>query len=212
MGKTWEIGIYTFPVVWVLFSHPIPILWFTSLHGKCLGFHINIPQHGKMQQNPSYGENIRNWYPYVSHSMGSFFPSDSYSLVYLITWEMLGFSHQYPIAWENVTKPMVWGKPGKLIFILFPQYGFFFPIRFPSSGILHYMRNTWVSPSVSHRLAKCNKTHCMGKTWEIGIHTFPRVLFPMLYHIIWEMNRFSHEFLIAWQNVAKPILWERPGI
>ena len=43
MGKTWEIGIHTFPIVWVLFSHPILILWYTSLHGKCVGFHINIP-------------------------------------------------------------------------------------------------------------------------------------------------------------------------
>ena len=148
----------------------------------------------------------------IQTNIGINFLQHRKNLANLIIWEMHGLSRQYPIAWENATKPIVWGKPGKLIFILFPQFGFFFPIRFPSSGILHYMRNRWVSLSVSHRLAKCNKTHCMEKTWEIGIHTFPRVLFPMLYHIIWEMNRFPHEFPIAWQNAAKPILWERPGI
>ena len=33
-------------------------------------------------------------------------------------WEML--SYQFPIAWENATKPIVWGEPGKLVIILFP--------------------------------------------------------------------------------------------
>ena len=27
-------------------------------------------------------------------------------------WEMLGFSHQFPMAWENATKPIVRGEPG----------------------------------------------------------------------------------------------------
>ena len=61
MGKTWEIGNHTFPIVWVLFFHLIPILWYTSSYGKCMGFPINFPWYGKMQQNPSYGENLGNW-------------------------------------------------------------------------------------------------------------------------------------------------------
>ena len=74
----------------------------------------------------------------------------------------------------------------------FPIVWVFFPIRFPSYGILHHMRNAWGSPSISHSTGKCNKTHGMGWTWEIGTHTFPIVwvIFPirfpsygMLHHV-----------------------------
>ena len=38
----------------------------------------------------------------------------------VIIWEMHGFPHKFPTVRENATKPMVWGKSGKLILILFP--------------------------------------------------------------------------------------------
>ena len=38
----------------------------------------------------------------------------------VIIWEMHGFLHKFPTVRENATKPMVWGKPGKSITILFP--------------------------------------------------------------------------------------------
>ena len=119
--------------------------------------------------------------------MGSFFPSDSHPMVYFIIWEMHGFSHQFPIVWENATKPIVWGKPGKLVIILFPQYGYLFPFRFPSYGILHHMGNPWVFLSISHSLEKCNKTYHIGRTWEIGTHTFTivGVLFSHSIPILW---------------------------
>ena len=79
-------------------------------------------------------------------------------MVLFITWEMYGFSDQFLIAWENLAKTIKWGKPGKLVPILFPQYGCFFSIRFPSCGILHHMRNAWVSPPISRSVGKCNKT------------------------------------------------------
>ena len=41
-------------------------------------------------------------------------------LTNLIIWEMHGFSHQFLTVRENATKPMVWGKSGKMILILFP--------------------------------------------------------------------------------------------
>ena len=44
----------------------------------------------------------------------------SHPIIYLIIWEMHGFSHQFPIVRENATKPIVWRKPGKLVIILFP--------------------------------------------------------------------------------------------
>ena len=64
----------------------------------------------------------------LSHSMGAFFPLDSDPLVYFTKWEMHRFPHQFPIVQENATKPIVWGEPGKLVLILFPLYGRFFPL------------------------------------------------------------------------------------
>ena len=66
-----------------------------SSYGKCMGFPINFPKYGKMQQNPWYGESPGNWYSYFSHSMGAFFPSDSYPMVYFSIWEMYGFPHNF---------------------------------------------------------------------------------------------------------------------
>ena len=105
----------------------------------------------------------------------------------LMIWEMLGFSHQFPIALENAKKPITWGKPGKLVIKLFPQYGYFFPILFSSYGMLHHMGNAWVFPSISHSTGKCSKTYRMEKTWETGNHTFP---------IVWVL--FSHSIPILW--------------
>ena len=95
VGRTWEIGTHSFPILQVPFSHWIPILWYTSLHGKYKGFPINFPWHEKMQQNSSSGENLGNWYLYFSHSRGAFFLLDSYPMVLFITWEMYGFSNQF---------------------------------------------------------------------------------------------------------------------
>ena len=92
-GKSRKLILILFPIVWVLFSHPIPILWYTSAYGKCMGFPINFPHYGKMQQNPWCRESLGNWYSYFSHSMGAFFPLDSSPRVYFIIWEMHGFPH-----------------------------------------------------------------------------------------------------------------------
>ena len=43
MWITWEISTHSFPIVGVLFSHQIRIPWYTSLHGKCMGFLIKSP-------------------------------------------------------------------------------------------------------------------------------------------------------------------------
>ena len=66
----------------------------------------------------------------------------------LFSHPMVYFSipHKFPTVQENATKPMVWGKSGKQILILFPEYECFFPIQFPSYGILQHMGNAWVSP------------------------------------------------------------------
>ena len=140
-----------------------------------MGFPINSPQRGKMQQNPWYVESLRNWYSYFSHSMGAFFPSDSHPMVYFSIWEMHGFSHKFPTAWENATKSTIWGKSGKLVLILFPWYGCFFSIRFPSYGILYHMGNAWVSHQFLIVRENATKPFVWGWTWDIGTHTFPIV-------------------------------------
>ena len=73
------------------------------------------------------------------------------------------------------------------------------------------MGNARIFPSISHNMGKCNETHCMGKVWEIGTHSFPIVwvLFPsdshpMVYFIIWEMHEFPHQFPIL-QNARKVV-------
>ena len=90
-------------------------------------------------------------------------------------------SRKYP------TKPIVCGEPRKLVLILFPQYGSFFPIKFTSYGILHKMSNTWVSPSISHSMGKCSEIHRIGRAQEIGSHFFPN-LWILFFHqipILW---------------------------
>ena len=82
-----------------------------------------------------------------------------------MTWEMNGLPHKFPTVRENVAKPIVWGKSGKLILILFPQYGGFFPIKFPSYGILHHMGNTWV---FSPNFPQHSETYQMGNAWKIA--------------------------------------------
>ena len=86
--------------------------------------------HKKILQNPSYVENLGNWYLYFSHSMGAFFPLDSHSVVYFIIYEMHGFPDQFPIAWESAAKSIKLGEPGKLVPIASPKYGYFSSIRF----------------------------------------------------------------------------------
>ena len=109
------------------FSHSMGVFFPSDSHPmvyysirKCMGFPINFPQYGKVQQNPWYGEILWNWYSYFFHSMGAFLPSDSHPMVYFIIWETHGFLHQFHIVRENATKSTVWGETGKLILILFP--------------------------------------------------------------------------------------------
>ena len=147
MRRTWETGNYTFPMIWLLFSDQIPLLWYTSLHGKCMGFLVNFPQHGKMQQNPLNVKILGNQFP-LFPQYRCFFPLDSQPVVYFIVWEMHGFSHQFPVARANVTKSIVWGEPEKLILILLLQYGCFFSIRFRFYGILYHMGKAWISPTI----------------------------------------------------------------
>ena len=234
VGKSLE-NTHTFLIVWVLFSHWISILWYTSSYGKCMGFPSNFSQYRKMQQNPSYWENLGNWSSYFSYNMGASFPLDSHFMVYFITWEVHVFSHQFPITWEKrqpnpsnreilgdwvpaisyKTHPML--RTWEISIHTFPILWVLFSIRFSSYGILHQTGNAWVSSSnfPLHQKSLRNPSN-RGKAWEIGSHTFSIrwVLLSIrlrscgiLHHVGYV--RFSHQFGIAWDKAGKPIRWEK---
>ena len=186
----------------MLFSHPIPILRYTSAYGKCIGFSINFPQYGKMQQNPWHGESLGNWYSYFSHSMSAFFPSDSYPVVYFSIWQMYGFPHKFPTVREDATKPMVWEQSRKLILILFPWYGCFYSIRFRivwyTSLYGKYYEKMQQNASYGVNLGN----RCSYFSHSIG-DLFPYDSHPMAYLIKWEMHGFPHQFLIVQENATK---------
>lgn len=51
----------------------------------------------------------------------------------------------------------------------------------------HQMGNAWIFPLISHSTGTSNKSHGMGKVWEINTHIFPIVwvLFsPLHFHPI----------------------------
>ena len=211
MGRIREIGTHTIRIVWVLFSHSILILWYTSSYGKCLGFPINFSQHGKMQQNSLHEEKLRNWYSYFSHSMGTFFIFNFHPMVYFIIWEMHGLSHQFPIVWEKTAKPIEWGKPQKLVPIQFPQYGYFFhqiPILWHTSS---YGKCICVFSLISHIMEQAAKLLEWGKPGKLVPTLFlqyecflPLDSHPVVYFIIWEMHGLPLQFLIAKENPTKP--------
>ena len=113
MGRTWEIGAHIFSHNMGTFfpsnSHPMICFVEWEMHGFSYQFSMARKNTNK---KPSYGENLGNWYSLFSHSMGTFFPSDFHPVVCFITWEMHGFSHQFPLARENATKPILWRNLG----------------------------------------------------------------------------------------------------
>ena len=146
---TWEMIGFScqFPKVWKIAGQPIE--W--EKPEKSIS--------RKILQNPSYEENLGNWYSYFSHSMGAFFPLDSHSMVYFIICEIHGFPHQFPVARESAAKSIELGESRKLVPIFSLTYGHFSSIRFRSYGILYHMRNAWFFPSIFNSTGKCSKIH-----------------------------------------------------
>ena len=167
MRRAWNIGTHTLLKVRGFLFHQIQILWYTSSHRKRMCLPINVPQQGKMQQNPSQrrrtwetenpGESLRNVYAYFSQSMGASIVS--YGILHTMGNDWC--SLQYSIVWEYVAKSILWGESRKLIAIFFPKCQWFSSIRSPSYGMLYRLGNAWVFPSISHSMGKSSKTHPM---------------------------------------------------
>ena len=73
---------------------------------------------GKGNKTVRMGESLRNWFPYSFHSMG----------VFSIRFRLCRILHHMGNAWvfssishikEKAVKPLEWGKPAKLVPILF---------------------------------------------------------------------------------------------
>ena len=92
MGKTWEIGNHTFPIAWVLFSHPIPILSYTSSYGKCMGFPTISQSTGKCNK---------------IHHMGRIWEIGTQ--IFSIVWVL--FSLLIPILWYTYYMGNAWVLP-----------------------------------------------------------------------------------------------------
>ena len=176
IGNAWEIGSHTFSIKWVVFAIKLPS-WSILHHmgNECVSVSISQSMgnsrkthwmvkpekliSGKILENPSYEENLGNWFSYFSHSMSAFFQLDSHSMVYFIICEIHGFPHQFPIAWENAAKSIELGKSRKMKPIFSLTYGHSSSIRFPSYGILHQMGNAWFFPSIFNSTGKCSRFH-----------------------------------------------------
>ena len=87
-------------------------------------------------------------------------------------------------AWETGSQEILQNSScmWKLVLILFPQHGCFFPITFTSYGII-YMGNTWVSPSISHSMQKCSEIHQIGRARESASYPFFPNLWVLFFHI-----------------------------
>ena len=115
MWRTWEIGTHIFPIIWVYFpldSHPMVYLITWKMHGFSHQISHSIT---KISETHRMG---KPW-EIGSHTFFikwvSFFPLDSHPMLYFMIWEMHGFSHQSPTAWENAGKPIEWEKLEKLV-------------------------------------------------------------------------------------------------
>ena len=102
-------------------------------------------------------------------------------------WEIHGFPSKTPQYGKMQQNPWNGESLGNKYSCFFHSMGAFFSFRLSSYGTRHHMGNAWFFPLISYSTGKCNKTDRMGRTWEIGTHTFP---------IGWVLS--SHYIPILW--------------
>ena len=136
-----------------VFSHWFPITWEKTAKTIEWGkFGKLVPCNILNIKIPLYVENLGNWYSYFSHSVGAFFPLDSYFMVYFIIYEIYGFPLQFPIAQENAGKSIELGEPRKLVPVFSLSYGCFSSIRLP---FMVYFVTTGEMHGFSHQNPLC---------------------------------------------------------
>ena len=97
---------------------------------------------------------------------------------------------------EKCRKTHQMGKAWKISSHTFSIVWVLFSIRFSICSIPHQVGKAWVFPAISHSTRKYNKTHRIGRTWEIGTHTFPIVW--VLFSIRFPSYGILHHMGNAW--------------
>ena len=149
-------------IIWKMhgFTHQFPIA--SEKTGKPIKWEKPgklVP--GKILQNPSYVENLGNWYSRFSHSMGK--------------------------SWKHgkmQPNPSSLGEPEKLVPIFSPKYGYFSSIRSLSYGILYCTEKAWLFPSIYNSTEKCSKIYPVSSQV-----VFPQYYFPTCSEIWWFLKR-----------------------
>ena len=97
------VGSHTFPIVFVVFSYLIPILWYTSSLGKQMSFPSishNIEKCSEMHQIGRPAKLVPILSPKYKYFFSIRFPSQAC----ITTWEICSFSHQFPIVSRKCSK------------------------------------------------------------------------------------------------------------
>ena len=158
LGWNWEIGTHIFHIVWVILPHVFPIVQKNATKLILWG----APGKLVLILSPYYGLFFLIRFPFygILHHMGNacIFLLISRNIGKDIEWGSLGNwfpkisfkTHCMWRTWEigTHTFPIVW--------VLFSS-------RFTFYGIIYNMWNTWVFPSVSHSMGKCNEIHRCGR-------------------------------------------------
>ena len=164
-----------------VFSIRFPFSGILHRVGNASVFSTNFPEHQKIQQNPSNGEDLRNWFPYFFDKMSGFF-------------------HYISILWYTSS----YGKSMGFL-INFLKHGK--RQENPSNGVKHgklVPRKILQNPAYVENLGNqyLYFSHSIGDFFPLDSH-------PIVCFIICEIHGFPHQFPIAWKNAAKSI--EFPG-
>ena len=115
-------------------SHPMVYFIACEMHGFPHQFSIARENATKPIAWGEHWKLLLVLFPYY----GCFFSIMPHTMVYVITWEMHGFSHQFPIAWKNQQNSSNGASLGNESLYFFHSLDAFF-IRFTSCGILRHM-------------------------------------------------------------------------
>ena len=190
------------------FAHQFPIRWEKTTKPNELGKPRKLGP-GDILQYPLDVENLRNWYSYFSHSMGTFFHQIPSNCIFYRMENAWVFSSTFPQHQKSQRSPSNGKGLGNWYPYFFHKIGVFFhqiPLLWYTSSYRKCMGFLINVPQYRKRQedlsngkilgcwspGKSFKTHRMWRTWKIGTHTFPRVwvLFTHQIHILWYTSQY----------------------
>ena len=135
--------------------------------------------------------------------MSAFFPLDSHSMVYFIIREILGFPHQFPIAWENAEKSIEMGGPRKLV----PIFPWGMDTFLPSDSRLMVYFTIMEMHGFSHEFLIAHKNATKSPLWAFWLF-FHSIIVSTCSKIYWCVKRENRKKTIrqtAFLKKEKPI-------